>query len=295
MTRPEPQPPVLIIGMHRSGTTLLARLLRDFGLHLGARRRYQEEASFFRNLNDLFLEQAGAAWDNPAPISHLLADEPVRALTLEYAHQALRSPQAVSFLGRRGFLRVRAIDALAIPWGWKDPRSTFTLPLWLDLFPEARAIHVVRHGVDVAQSLVERSARQVERARRRYLRRRWAYAFRPKQRPFVPTVRCSTLEGGFSLWEEYVDAASAHVAELGPRALEIRFEDLVADPQARLRELAGFAGLDPAASALEAAAAAIDTRRRYAYAADPGLQAFAESVAPRLEQRGYSAQRPRQS
>ncbi|MBW1793701.1 MAG: sulfotransferase [Deltaproteobacteria bacterium] len=41
-------------------------------------------------------------------------------------------------------------------WGWKDPRTTLTLPLWLKLFPKARIIHVIRNGIDSALSLWRR-------------------------------------------------------------------------------------------------------------------------------------------
>ncbi len=30
-------------------------------------------------------------------------------------------------------------------WGWKDPRNTFTLPMWLSIFPKARVLHVLRN------------------------------------------------------------------------------------------------------------------------------------------------------
>ena len=34
-------------------------------------------------------------------------------------------------------MRVRDIP---FPWGWKDPRNSITLPLWLRLYPEAKII-----------------------------------------------------------------------------------------------------------------------------------------------------------
>ena len=40
-------PPVIVIGMHRSGTSLLARLLRAGGVFMGAWRNNHDEAQFF--------------------------------------------------------------------------------------------------------------------------------------------------------------------------------------------------------------------------------------------------------
>jgi Sulfotransferase family len=289
MATPDPQPPVLLIGMHRSGTTLVAQLLRRLGFFLGERRQQHDEALFFRGLNDLFLRQSGAAWDYPAPVELLLRDKPVRALALEHTRAQLSSPQAIGFLGPARYLRLRSIDRLATPWGWKDPRNTFTLPLWLQLFPDARVIHVLRHGVDVAASLVERRARAVSDARALYRRRRRLYGIRGKRKQFVGTVRCATLEGSFSLWEEYVDEGSRHAEALGPRALEVRFEDLVARPTDVLSEVAAFAGLTPTPSELGEAVAAVRPERAYAFRGRPDLLAFAASVEERLGRRGYSA------
>lgn len=292
MATPDPQPPVLLIGMHRSGTTLVAQLLRRLGFFLGERRQQHDEALFFRGLNDLFLRQSGAAWDNPSPVELLLRDEPVRALALEHARAQLSSPQAISFLGPARYLRLRSLDRLATPWGWKDPRNTFTLPLWLELFPGARAIHVLRHGVDVAASLVQRREDDVSAALALYRRRRRLYGLREKRKQFVTTVRCARLDGSFSLWEEYVDEGSRHVAALGQRALEVRFEDLLARPADVLGELATFAGLTPTQSELGDAVAAIREERAYAFRGQPDLRAFAESVSESLERRGYSAAVP---
>jgi hypothetical protein len=50
-------------------------------------------------------------------------------------------------------------------WGWKDPRNSITLPVWLKLFPDARVIHIVRNGVDVAESLYRRQQRGFQEAK----------------------------------------------------------------------------------------------------------------------------------
>ena len=68
------------------------------------------------------------------------------------------------------------------PWGWKDPRNTFTLDRWMDLFPKARIVHVIRNGMDVALSLNMRNKVEGE----------------------VQAEQLTDLKFCFQLWEQYV-------------------------------------------------------------------------------------------
>ena len=58
-------------------------------------------------------------------------------------------------------------------------------------------------------------------------------------------MRCSSLEGGFSLWEEHIEEARRHVAAMGSDAFEICYEDFLADPVAHLEKMAIFCSLQP--------------------------------------------------
>lgn len=57
--------PVIIIGMHRSGTSLLSRVLEQTGVFMGNKKDENNEALFFLKFNDWILKQANATWDNP--------------------------------------------------------------------------------------------------------------------------------------------------------------------------------------------------------------------------------------
>ena len=65
-------PPILITGMHRSGTTLMVKLLRKLGYFPGHRLDSNLESTFFQRLNEWVLKRSGGAWDNPLPIKNLL-------------------------------------------------------------------------------------------------------------------------------------------------------------------------------------------------------------------------------
>src|SRR5207302_9249377 len=110
------------------------------------------------------------------------------------------------FLGGRRFLE-GGMAALASPWGWKDPRNTFTLPMWLHIYPDAKLISIERHGVDVAESLRASEMSNLKGAAQRYERYPALSFLRQSEDSFVDSPRCLSLDGGFSLWSAYVSQA----------------------------------------------------------------------------------------
>lgn len=142
---------VAVVGMHRSGTSLLARILVEFGLDLGAEEdllgaRADNVEGFWENarfveLNDAILQALGGAWDMPP--------------ALEPGWESDREVEALVPAARRlidGFVRERR------PWGWKDPRTSLILPFWLALLPELRVVVCLRHPLEVARSLTSRGS-----------------------------------------------------------------------------------------------------------------------------------------
>ncbi len=286
-------PPVIIIGMHRSGTSLVTRALGEFGLFTGLHRGRNNEATFFQQMNVWMMRVCGAKWDNPSPITAMFEDDEIRGLVQDHLGRMIRSPRLRSYLGLLRYLRYRNLANLDFPWGWKDPRNTFTLPVWLHFFPDARVIHVKRHGVDSAQSLIVRRQKALKAARR-IVDRCSPISRRFVRRPFkdlkvmtdLASPRCQSLETAFSLWEDYIGEASRHVAERGERAFEIRYEDLLADPQDGLARLAAFAGLRPGAEDIARVGRTFDGSRASAWREDKQLADFAASVADRLVAQG---------
>jgi hypothetical protein len=287
ISKKQPLPPVIIIGMHRSGTSMIANMLDELGLFSGTRKDRNHEAMFFQELNDWIFRQCGSAWDHPASIQYLIGNREVRAMVENYTRYSLRTPRSIGYLGWKMYARHLNISHLDIPWGWKDPRNTYTLPIWLDLFPGARVIHIYRHGVDVANSLKVRQDRVLAHEKAIYQKRRLFYFLIPKRSPFTHSVRCSSLEGGFSLWEEYLREARKHLSELGERALEIKYEDFILNPQDSLKTLAAFCCLPHDNATVEALAGTVLKGRVYAYRTNPELKAFADTVAARLRGNGY--------
>lgn len=244
-------PPVIIIGMHRSGTSLLSRMLEGLGLFLGKRKDENNEAVFFQSINEWLLRQAGGAWDNPAPIRYLFDSSEITDKTTDYIRRhLLTSPRSACYAGWFNYLRYGRLAPLSRPWGWKDPRNTFTLPIWLKIFPETKIIHLHRSGMDVALSLRRRGRREF-RLQRWYRNIPLLHWIRPKRGGFVHSVRCDHLDAALTLWNEYMEEGNRHVAMLKDRAFDMSFETLVREPVPNLAALAKFCDLPVNMAAIE--------------------------------------------
>ena len=268
--------------MHRSGTSLLAGLLARSGVYIGRRLGRNNEALFFRRLNRWLLAQGGGSWARPLGFADVLGDPPARSLATDYLRTSLSFPRNAGFWGRRALG-----GSGQTPWGWKDPRNTFTLPLWLELFPDARVINVERHGVDVAESLVVRRNRSLARSRQRFHKRRAIYRFLPKRGELLDTPRLARRDPALQLWTEYMAEGRRQTEALGDNALTIRYETLLQSPEAELDRLAAFCGLELDAVARRELTASLDSARAYAYREDPELRQFAADRARLLETFGY--------
>lgn len=281
--------PVIFIGMHRSGTSMLGRLLEELGMFFGAHKDENNEALFFQNLNEWLLNQCGARWDTPAAFNEYFwrNDEVVKWAEL-YIRNLLASPRCIQFLGARRF--VGGVGRLNEPWGWKDPRNTFTLPVWLRIFPDAKVVSIERNGVDVAQSLRAREIKMLGDAPRFYKKNRMAFFLRLRRGGFAHSPRCLVLEDGFALWEEYTSQAEAMIARLpANRVLALRYEDVLENPVKWLSESAAFCDLKVSQTQIETAVKKIRIDRAKAYESDAELTSFAAKRSEALSARGYSA------
>lgn len=280
-------PPVIIMGMHRSGTSMITRMLEMLGLFVGKKKQQDHEAFFFVNINDWLFNHSGGRWDYPEPIHYLLKDKEVRVLVVDYIKYLMKTPHVVSFLGWGKYVHYHTLFNLDFPWGWKDPRNTYTLPLWLDIFPDAKVVHIYRHGVDVANSLIVRRETLLTHAKELYKSRKLLYWFRQKTGYFTDTVRCASLEGAFSLWEEYIEEARKNIHESKKPSMEIKYEDFLTEPYLTLKSLASFCSLQATDVIIAKAAEHVKKERAYAYKDDVELNIFSEQVVERLRKKGY--------
>ena len=197
---PEPQnDSIFVLGMHRSGTSAVARVLNLMGAYVG------EDADLMpphardnptgywerRELviaHDEFLAAEGYAWDRVSGFEPARIDAPQRGALL---HQ-LRDV-------------VRRLSSHAAPWLIKDPRLCLLLPIWLDAAPQAACVVVVRDPRQVAASMRESH--------------RGVY----------------TSHFLLALWEKYLYSALQTLS--GRHALFVSYAQLLSDADAQSRRL----------------------------------------------------------
>jgi hypothetical protein len=138
---------LIVAGMHRSGTSLIANWLAHGGLDMGddlipanfSNPAGHYEDRLFVDLQRDMLDENGT--------DHWIADD--RALSV--------GPH----------LRARAVQLLeghdGVQWGWKDPRTTLFLDFWRSLLPDIKVLVVYRHYTQVVDSLLRRELNQRRR------------------------------------------------------------------------------------------------------------------------------------
>lgn len=156
---------VMVLGMHRSGTSALAGSLAALGLNLGTRlvppgpdnpKGFFEHDAIWR-IHQNLLEQLGSEWHD---IRSLPSDW-LTSAEAQHAQSALIDVITKDFKD-------------SSLWVLKDPRLSRLLPLWqpiwteLDLEP--KIIRLLRHPQEVAASLIQRDGLGMSHALALWLR-----------------------------------------------------------------------------------------------------------------------------
>jgi len=272
------KPPVIIIGMHRSGTTMVTRLLQELGLFVGWKLDENQEAAFFSKYNTWLLNSAGGRWDTPSCIDYLYADSQGMDLAVQYLNHRMSSLACYEFFGAARGLKYRGIFKISEPWGWKDPRNTLTLPIWLRLFPDARIIHVVRNGIDVADSLFRRQNQALRFAGKRLERYGMLFRVRAKQGWFGSSPRVLSRAEGFKLWEEYMDFAERFTKSIDNPVVEVCYEEFVSNPVPILTNLAELADLRASSKMVRHVCSTVRRDRSYSFTKDQAARNLWEDV-----------------
>jgi hypothetical protein len=143
---------VLVLGVHRSGTSALTGTLHRLGVSLGPRLLSADECNqrgYFEshdvlNFNHDLMTALGYAWDDP------------REMPRDWESTTIVAP----FRARLRKI-IEADYAHSPVWGVKDPRICRLLPFWLpvlrDLNFRVVALMALRHPAEVAGSLIARS------------------------------------------------------------------------------------------------------------------------------------------
>ena len=218
--------PVIIFNKSHSGSRLLAALLRGQGVFMGASLNESLDAlpflpviehvvtNYYPNFSGLW-EMAGAPPGLQALISQALDTH-------------LRGHRPGS------------------PWGWKLCETVFILPVLRVIFPNARFVHLLRDGRDVAFS--NHVAPELPFWRKIYFGTDMVQSWNGMALDDAAYRRNSHLYNARH-WLEMVSLGRAYGAMLGARYREINYEALSADPVGAGHALLEWLGLpaDPQA------------------------------------------------
>ena len=145
---------VIVLGMHRSGTSTVAGVLHLNKIIMGTYQSFwprplpQNPKGFyenfdFRKINDLIMENVGYDIKSYKP------NIPI--------------PKTNNKIKNNMVKVITNYDSNFKIWGWKDPRTCLTISNWVDIFEEMglrekiKIIFVTRKSVSVARSLKKRN------------------------------------------------------------------------------------------------------------------------------------------
>ena len=276
--------PVIIIGMHRSGTSMLTLLLKELGLFVGKDLDPFDlhESMFFITLNDWLLRQSNATWDNV--YNYQFMDEFMIEKAIPIIQGELAGKRRKKYLGSG---KIKNISNLNIPWGWKDPRTTITIDFWKRIFPNAKLLHIYRNPIDVAESRRKRELYVREHAKLKF----WVKILKFLDYKAVQTLspRMLHLEEGVKLWEDYVQKALSLTDTYGDDVMHIRYEDFLETPAPILKKITDFIELSTEMPNIEKAVEHVDASRKFAFLNNEELITVYKKIQrhPLLQQLNY--------
>ena len=217
MEAPRRKPAPFIVGVNRSGTTLL-RLMLDSHPELTIPPETHfvpEMIRLARRENTTRKRLLRAATDHPRWGDFGLDEEAL--LERLQGVKPLTPADAI-----RVFYDLYAEKENKPRWGDKTPRYMRAMPRIERALPEARFIHLIRDGRDVALSQAERAL--------------------DGEAPAITEVA--------GRWQRRISTARAHAGDLDDY-LEVRYEDLVGEPEVSLQRICEFIELPYDAAMLD--------------------------------------------
>jgi len=191
---------IIVLGMHRSGTSVITRALQALGVSLGDHliggvegdndKGFWEDLDF-HGMNERLLSKSGSAWDRLSKV------DVQKFYGSEFASERI---DAAAILKQKMY----GVDVFA----FKDPRTAVTLPFWQcvleDMGIEPTYVVAVRNPMEIAASLSRRDGFDQVKS--------------------------------LQLWLKHTYSAVKHTE--GLQRVIVRYEDVVDDPETQLSRIA---------------------------------------------------------
>ena len=238
--------PLIISGIHRSGTSLLSEILENQDIFIGRYKDINNESIFFQNINNQIMYEYDSSWDNPKSIFKSKSSINLDVLISKIKFILNNPLNNYQYFGASNFFRKNNFKSLMYNWGWKDPRNIFTLPLWLKIFPKAKVVIMIRHPYDVSNSLIYRNEKTKRKLFLNFFR-------------FIPDAFLSLLpinnksnkisnslvnfHDGIKLYEKYYFEIESLKLKYPDKLYILKYEDLVLDPVKTINCICKYLGM----------------------------------------------------
>jgi len=211
--------PVFIIGCGRSGTSILTKSLR-----------VHKEICEFSEANEIW-DPKGYPWNKSNLNRPPIWSDPNEYIEKwrEYFDESYKR-KLKNVFGTFQYISRKKVFLN------KSPMNTFRIPDIQDIFPDCKFIHMIRDGRAVTRSWTKKQFRAIEDNEEIFRNRGYYYDFD------------GLLKLISNSWREHIKEVFRQKEKLGlekaGKLIELRYEDLVENPESTMNEIYDFIGLN---------------------------------------------------
>lgn len=214
---------VCVLGMHRSGSSLVTGVLQGNGFYLGKglvfKSKYNAdghyENRFIVNMNKKILKVFGGTWSSPPNLPcNWLDNIKIRLLLSEacrYRDKELRDLRTFAF---------------------KDPRSSLTYPFWERVFPGMHYVIVERAKNSVIRSIVKRNSDFLSPSR--FFWRKARFLFHNLMGAYEPLEKIDEKKAS-DIYDKYYSCCLK--IKNKEKVYRIKYENILAEPEGEVGKL----------------------------------------------------------
>lgn len=236
--------PIIITGMHRSGTSLLSKLLIKNSFNFGYYRDINNESIYFQRLNRWIMSCRGSSWDNPLTFSDM-NDEDLDIIVIRIKELINnRFPNSLYF-GFPNILFNKSFSNISENWAWKDPANIFTNIIWKKIFPDLKIINIVRNPIDVSISLLRRQKEL--KSTDKYIFTNFLASFIPllsvNKGGILSSFNLENIDDCLLLYKKYLNEMKSNNNIYKNNIINVHYEDLLENPMDELLKIYDFCNL----------------------------------------------------
>ena len=199
--------PIIVLGVERSGTSVVAEMLHKWGAYAGPSDK----------LHEADVHAPRGYWEYE-PLWDLLAalgDFDAGETWWDCDFQRRMSEKAADPVYKQKATDLMAEMHKGSPWFWKDPALSHFLPFWKQIWGDAVYIITVRNPLDTAVSWQK-------------------FIMPPDMETHVSFIAMNLLR-----WQHMMTLILQHTEDAQDR-LFLGYEDIIREPRAQVEKLAGF-------------------------------------------------------